>query len=87
MIAYRPFQQGALISRVERSPLPPWSREIDCANWPQFLLKFIVSHPAVTCAIPATSRVDHVKENLGAAYGRLPDEEMRRRMAAHVASL
>ena len=87
VIANRPFQQGSLIRRVERSPLPGWAREIDCANWAQFLLKFIVSHPAVTCAIPATSRVEHVRENLGASYGRLPDEAMRRRMVAHVESL
>jgi len=87
VIANRPFQHGSLIRRVERSALPDWSREIDCANWAQLLLKFIVAHPAVTCAIPATTRVDHVRENLGAAYGRLPDEAMRRRMIAFVDSL
>jgi diketogulonate reductase-like aldo/keto reductase len=87
VIANRPFRQGSLIRSVERSPLPGWAREMDCANWAQFLLKFIVSHPAVTCAIPATSRVEHVRENLGASYGRMPDEAMRRRMVAHVESL
>jgi diketogulonate reductase-like aldo/keto reductase len=87
VIANRPFRQGALIDRAEREPLPSWAREIDCANWAQVLLKFIVSHPAVTCAIPATSRVDHVQENVGAGYGRMPDAEMRRRIAAHVAAL
>ena len=87
VIANRPFRQGSLIRSVERSPLPPWAREIDCANWAQLLLKFIVSHPAVTCAIPATSRVDHVRENMGAAFGRLPDEAMRRRIVAHVEAL
>ena len=87
VIANRPFQRGALIRRLERSPLPGWAREIDCVRWPQFLLKFIVSHPAVTCAIPATSRVDHVIENMGAAYGRLPDEVFRRRMVAYVDAL
>jgi diketogulonate reductase-like aldo/keto reductase len=87
VITNRPFRQGALIRSVERHPLPAWSSEIDCANWAQFLLKFIVSHPAVTCAIPATSRVDHVRQNVGAARGRLPDEAMRRRMAAHVDAL
>jgi len=87
VLANRPFRQGALIRAVERHPLPAWAREIDCANWAQLLLKFIVSHPAVTCAIPATSRVDHVRENVGASYGRLPDEAMRRRIAAHVQSL
>ena len=79
--------KGALIRSMARHPLPPWAAEIDCANWAQFLLKFIVSHPAVTCAIPATSSVAHVRENMGAAYGRLPDESMRRRLIAHVEKL
>lgn len=87
VIVNRPFRQGSLIRRLQRFPLPAWAGEIDCANWAQLLLKFIVSHPAVTCAIPATSRVDHVRENLGAAYGRLPDEAMRRRMVADVERL
>ncbi len=87
VITNRPFRQGSLIRMVERHPLPAWAREIDCANWAQLLLKFIVSHPAVGCAIPATSRVDHVRQNLGAAYGRLPDEAMRRRIVAHVEAL
>ncbi|HEY3204883.1 MAG TPA: aldo/keto reductase, partial [Thermoanaerobaculia bacterium] len=73
VICNRPFQRGALIRRVERAPLPAWAGEIDCANWAQVLLKFIVSHPAVICAIPATTRVDHVRQNVGASYGRLPD--------------
>jgi diketogulonate reductase-like aldo/keto reductase len=84
VICNRPFRQGALIQQVARSPLPPWAAEIDCANWAQLLLKFIVSHPAVTCVIPATSRVDHVRQNVSAAYGRLPDETMRRRIAGYV---
>lgn len=87
VIANRPFRQGELIKAVARYPLPPWALEIDCANWAQFLLKFIVGHPAVTCAIPATSSVAHVRENMGAALGRLPDEAMRRRMIAHVEKL
>jgi diketogulonate reductase-like aldo/keto reductase len=87
VICNRPFRRGELIRKVEGAPLPPWAREIDCANWAQLLLKFIVSHPAVVCAIPATSRVDHVRENVGASYGRLPDEPMRRRIAEHVARL
>ena len=87
VIANRPFQEGALIRHVERHRLPAWAREIDCANWPQFLLKFIVSHPVVTCAIPATSSAVHVRENMGASYGRLPDEPMRRRMIAYVEAL
>jgi diketogulonate reductase-like aldo/keto reductase len=84
VIANRPFREGAFIRSVARRPLPAWAAEIDCENWAQFLLKFIVSHPAVTCAIPATSSVAHVRENMGAAYGRLPDEATRRRMIAFV---
>jgi diketogulonate reductase-like aldo/keto reductase len=87
VICNRPFQQGALIHQVARSPLPSWAGEIDCKNWAQLLLKFIVSHPAVNCAIPATSRADHVRENVGASFGRLPDEAMRRRIVTHVQSL
>ena len=79
--------EGTLVRQAERTRLPAWAAEIDCANWAQVLLKFIVSHPAVTCAIPATSRVDHVSENVGASYGRLPDEAMRRRIAAAVEKL
>ncbi len=84
VIVNRPFQEGALIRHVARHRLPAWAGEIDCANWPQFLLKFIVSHPDVTCAIPATSSIAHVRENMGASYGRLPDQQMRRRMIAYV---
>lgn len=87
VIINRPFRQGELIDNLESYPLPGFAADIDCANWAQFLLKFIVSHPAVTCAIPATSRIDHVKQNMGAAYGRLPDDALRRRMIASVEEL
>jgi diketogulonate reductase-like aldo/keto reductase len=87
VIINRPFQQGALIRRVERHPLPAWASEVGAATWAQLILKFIVSHPAVTCAIPATSKVAHVVENMAAATGPLPDAAMRRRMAAHVGEL
>lgn len=87
VIINRPFQQGTLIRRMQQHRLPNWATEIGAKNWAQFLLKFIVSHPAVTCAIPATSRVDHVIENMGAATGDLPDEAMRRRMIAYVEAL
>jgi len=87
VLANRPFQEGALTKRLARHPLPRWAADIGCTSWAQVVLKFIVSHPAVTCAIPATSRVDHVRENLASARGVMPDEAMRRRMAAHVASL
>jgi len=87
VIANRPFQQGALLSRLERHALPPWASEIGARSWAQFVLKFIVSHPAVTCAIPATTQVRHVQENLAAAAGVLPDEATRRRMVSYVESL
>jgi diketogulonate reductase-like aldo/keto reductase len=87
VIANRPFRRGELVRKVGRSPLPSWAGEIDCASWPQLLLKFIVSHPAVTCAIPATTRADHARENLGASYGRLPDEALRRRLISEVEKL
>jgi diketogulonate reductase-like aldo/keto reductase len=87
VIANRPFREGALIREVERHPLPGFASEIGAGNWAQFLLKFIVAHPAVTCAIPATSKVTHVVENMGAATGVLPDAAIRRRMIAHVEGL
>ena len=87
VIINRPFRQGALIRRLAGQPLPAWAAEIGCTSWPPLLLKFIVSHPAVTCAIPATSSVAHVRENMGAAEGPLPDEKDRRRMAAYVEQL
>jgi diketogulonate reductase-like aldo/keto reductase len=87
VIANRPFRRKALINQFEGHPLPDWAAEIECANWPQFLLKFIVSHPDVTCAIPATSVVAHMEENMGALYGPLPDADMRERMTAYVGDL
>lgn len=87
VIVNRPFQQGDLTRDLEGEPLPDWAAEIGAASWAQFILKFILSHPAVTVAIPATSRVDHVRENLAAATGPLPDQAMRRRMAAYVEQL
>ena len=84
VIVNRPFQEGVLIDRMKHHPLPPWAVEIDCANWAQFLLKFIISHPAVTCAIPATRRVDHMEENMGAMRGRQPNARMRARMTRYV---
>ncbi|MGB1799947.1 MAG: aldo/keto reductase [Gammaproteobacteria bacterium] len=80
VIINRPFQRGGLFDLVKNKPLPDFAAEIDCQNWAQFFLKFIVSHPAVTCAIPATSQVAHMQENMGAGYGQLPDEAMRIRM-------
>lgn len=82
VIANRPFAGGKLLARLQGKPLPPWTAEIDCRSWGQVLLKFVVSHPAVTCAIPATSKVEHLRDNMKAGYGRLPDEKMRARIAA-----
>ncbi len=87
VIINRPFRRGALFEIVGKRPLPEWAGDIDCANWAQFFLKFIVSHPAVTCAIPATSRVDHMRENMGAASGSLPDAGLRARMIRYVEGL
>lgn len=80
VIVNRPFQRGALFSRVAGKATPVWATDFGAANWAQFFLKFAVSHPAVTCAIPATSRPDHMLENMGALTGRLPDAAERRRM-------
>lgn len=87
VIINRPFRGGGLFRLFERDPLPPWAADIDCANWAQFFLKFIVSHPAVTCTIPATSRVDHMVENMGASRGRLPDPKIRKRMLRYLDTL
>lgn len=87
VIANRPFRQGDLIRAASRRPLPVWAAEIGCSNWAQLLLKFIVSHPAVHCVIPATGRVDHLRENMGAGVGAMPDPAMRRRIVEAVAGL
>ena len=87
VIANRPFRRKALIRRFSGAPLPVWAGEIGVASWPQFLLKFVVSHPAVTCVIPATSQVAHMVENMGAGRGPMPDATMRARMIRHVESL
>lgn len=81
VIVNRPFRQGDLTAALAGKPLPGWGAEIGCSTWAQALLKFIVAHPAVTCAIPATSSVAHVRENLLAGTGRLPDEALRKRIA------
>jgi diketogulonate reductase-like aldo/keto reductase len=87
VIVNRPFREGALLDQLRRHRLPAWAAEIECDGWAQAALKFIVTHPAVTCAIPATSQVAHVRQNLGAARGRMPDAALRVRMAADVAAL
>ena len=87
VIVNRPFQRGDLIDELQGKLLPGWAKEIDCQSWPQFLLKFIISHPAVTCVIPATSQVKHVQDNMQAGYGRLPDQAMRQRMIGYVENI
>jgi diketogulonate reductase-like aldo/keto reductase len=87
VLVNRPFRQGALIREVQRHPLPSWAGEIGATSWAQALIKFIVAHPAVTCAIPATSQVPHVVENMGAASGALPDAGLRRRMVTDLERL
>jgi diketogulonate reductase-like aldo/keto reductase len=83
----RPFREGALLEALRRHRLPGWASDIGCDGWAQAALKFIVSHPAVTCAIPATRQPGHVRQNMGAARGPMPDAALRSRMAADVASL
>ncbi len=89
IIANRPYDGGDLITKLKskKSPLPEWAAEIDCKTWAEFLLKFVVSHPAVTCAIPATGKVAHMNENMAARHGRMPDAATRKRMIQYVESL
>jgi diketogulonate reductase-like aldo/keto reductase len=83
VIANRPFAEGALFRQVKGKPLPPWAAELGIASWAQYFLKWIVSHPAITCAIPGTGRPDHMKDNVGAGRAPLPDAKARKRMAEH----
>ncbi|HEU4470118.1 MAG TPA: aldo/keto reductase [Flavisolibacter sp.] len=86
VIVNRPFGEGKLFGRVKGRPLPGWVSELGITSWSQFFLKFIISHPAVTCVIPATADPDHLADNLLAAEGPLPDEETRERMAKEMNS-
>ncbi|GGY58825.1 aldo/keto reductase [Marinobacter zhanjiangensis] len=87
VIVNRPFRRGALTERLASEPLPDWAGEVGAESWAQLILKFILSHPAVTCAIPATTRVDHVRENLAAASQPLPDQALRARIADTIRAL
>jgi len=87
VIVNRPFAEGAMFARVKGKPLPEWAKEIGCASWAQFFLKWILANPAVTCVIPGTRSARHVADNLGAGSGPLPDDASRKKMAAHFASL
>ena len=84
VIANRPFAEGALLRRLSSRPLPSFAAEIDCTSWAQLLLKFVLSHPAITCAIPGTSKVAHLRDNIAAAHGRMPDAVLRRRIVEAV---
>ena len=83
----RPFADGALFARVRGKPLPPWAAEVGCTSWAQYFLRFAISHPAVTCAIPATSKPHHMRDNAAAGAAPLPDEQQRRRMAEYFQAL
>ena len=87
VIVNRPFREGALLRQLSRHRLPGWAVDIDCQVWAQVALKFVVTHPAVTCAIPATSQVAHLRQNMAASLGRMPDAALRQRMAREVAAL
>ncbi|MGQ0750320.1 MAG: aldo/keto reductase [Betaproteobacteria bacterium] len=84
VIINRPFAQASLFGKVKGKPLPAWAAEFDCTSWAQFFLKYLVGHPAVTCVIPGTRRTAHLRDNLQAAAGRLPDPAMRRRMVQYL---
>jgi diketogulonate reductase-like aldo/keto reductase len=81
VLVNRPFAQSGLFSKVRGKSLPAWAKEIGCASWAQFFLKFVVSHPTVTCAIPGTSNVQHLIDNMQAGTPPLPDQATRERMA------
>jgi len=85
VVINRPFARGALINKYQSRPLPAIATELGCQNWPQFLLLYVISHPAVTCAIPATSKIEHMKENMGTLALELPDERTRSLMRSSVA--
>ncbi len=87
VIINRPFQRGALIDRLDGKPLPAWAAEYEITSWAQYLLKFVVSHPSVTCAIPATSKVEHMRENMNVLQSPLPDIKDRQRMLDYIQSL
>jgi aryl-alcohol dehydrogenase-like predicted oxidoreductase len=87
VLVNRPFAEGRLFRTASGKQLPPWAKEIGCATWAQFFLKFIIAHPAVTCAIPATSKVVHLTDNMRAGLAPMPDAATRERMARHFAEL
>lgn len=87
VIINRPFRRGALIDRLDPHPLPPFAQALGCEHWAQLLLKFVVSHPAVTCAIPATSQLAHLHENMAAGSGEMPDPALRAALVRYLGTL
>lgn len=87
VLVYVPFGRTRLFQRVGDQPLPAWAKEFDAASWAQFFLKYVIAHPAVTAATPATSNAEHMVDDLGGGIGRLPDDAMRKRMAEFVDAL
>jgi len=87
VIVNRPFAEGAMFRRVRGRPLPEWAEAAGMRSWAQYFLKWIIGHPAVTCAIPGTAKVEHLRENLAAGVGEIPDAALRKRMADHYASI
>jgi diketogulonate reductase-like aldo/keto reductase len=87
VLANMPFEKARLFELVKGQPLPDFAREINCENWAQFFLKYAISHPAITCAIPATTNPEHVAQNMGALREPLPDRQMRARMVKHMESI
>jgi diketogulonate reductase-like aldo/keto reductase len=87
VIVNQPFDSGSLFAQVRGKALPEWAGDLDCASWSQLFLKYILGHPAVTCVIPGTARPDHMRDNLAAGLGRLPEAGERKRMAEYWAGL
>jgi diketogulonate reductase-like aldo/keto reductase len=87
VIINEPLEKGRLFEQVRNKPLPPWAGDYGIKNWAAFFLKYIISHPAVTCVIPATSNPAHMKDNLSAGDGPLPDEAGRKKMTTYFDSL
>ena len=87
VIINEPFEKGSLFNAVKDKPLPEWAADYDIGSWSQFFLKYILAHPAVTCVIPGTSNPVHLVDNMGAGFGRLPDEAGKKKMVALVEKL
>ena len=87
VIINRPTEGGSLFPRIKGKGLPAWAEEFDCYSWAQFFLKYVISHPAVSCAIPATAKPEHLKDNMQAGFGKLPDDAQRKEMVKFFKSM